>query len=527
MVVSVESHASEVGIEILKAGGNAFDAAAAVGFALAVTHPEAGNLGGGGFCVGLTAAGESFALDFRETAPAAATRDMFLDFDGKPIPGKSMRSHLAAGTPGSVEGLLQLVETRGKLDRRQVLAPAIRLAREGFPVSKELHTELARAAERLNVHAATRAIFFPDGEPLAFGTVLKQPDLAATLEAIARDGKTGFYEGHIANLIVAEMKRGGGIITADDLKGYRARDRKPFIFRSGEDEIITMPLPSSGGITLAQILGLADLGKLKDAGWGSARYVHLLAEAERLAYADRNFFLGDPEFNKVPVDRLISSEYLAERRKLMPDGRAGKSQGVTHGHPEAMQTTHYCVVDSSGNVAAVTTTLNGSFGMGAVVTGAGFLLNNEMDDFSIKPGEPNAYGLTGAEANAIAPGKRMLSSMTPTIVRKDGRFFMTIGSPGGSTIITTVLQIYLNATLFGMNIRDAIDAPRVHHQWLPDNILHEAHALSPDTIEILRTMGYSLKEAESIGVAAGIMRTSDGLLAGHADRRGDGAAAGY
>lgn len=527
MVVSAEPHATDAGVEILKAGGNAFDAAAAVAFALAVTYPEAGNLGGGGFAVALTSEGERWALDFREVAPAAATRDMYLDEQKKVIEGLSLRSHLAVGVPGAVDGYLKMAE-RGRLDRKAILAPAIRLAREGIPVRYSLHKGLASSADFMQKHPGTAAVFYPGGEPLEFGATLRQPDLARTLREISRKGRAGYYEGKVAELIEAEMKRGGGLIKREDIENYRSVEREPFGFRAGEYEVFTHPLPSSGGIVLAQIFGLIDLDELKAAGHNSARYIQMLTEAERLAYADRNYYLGDPAFATVPVERLISPEYLAERKQLIPPaGQAGKSEGVAHGRIESPETTHFCVADRWGNVVAVTTTLNGSFGMGAVVEGAGFLLNNEMDDFAAKPGVPNLYGLVGAEANAIEPGKRPLSSMTPTIVLKDGEFFMTVGSPGGSTIITTVLQLFLNATLFDMNIRDAIEAGRVHHQWLPDVITHERLALSPDTKNRLVDWGYELNTVESIGMAAGIMAGPDGLLTGHADGRGEGKAAGH
>jgi gamma-glutamyltranspeptidase / glutathione hydrolase len=358
------------------------------------------------------------------------------------------------------------------------------------------------------------------------GHLLRQPDLARTLERISKSGRDGFYAGETARLIVEEMKEGGGIISQADLTTYRSKWRDPFIFRSGDHELITMGVPSSGGVTLAQILGLLDLGALKRADWNSAEYMHRIIEAERLAYADRNTFLGDPDFVRVPVARLTSAEYLTERRKLMPFGKAGDSKAVGPGKPEPEETTHYAVADREGNVVAITYTINGSYGMGAVVKGAGFLLNNEMDDFTSKPGVPNMFGLVQSDANAIAPGKRMLSSMTPTIVRRNGQFLFTVGSPGGSTIITTVLQVYLNVTMFGMNIRSAIDAPRFHHQWLPDEVAYEALSFSPDTLRSLREMGYTLRERSALGIACGIGRR-DGVYTGWSDKRGEGTAAGF
>jgi gamma-glutamyltranspeptidase/glutathione hydrolase len=422
--------------------------------------------------------------------------------------------------PGSTDGLLLLLRDHGTLDRKEILAPAIKLAREGFALSRPL-------SRRLQGNPAASKIFFPEGKTLERGDRLVQADLAETLSDIAEKGRAGFYEGRVADLVVAEMKRGGGLITHQDLRSYQARTRRPFLFSSGEYELMAMPLPSSGGVTIAQILGLVDLDALEAAGHQSVEYIHILTEAERLAYADRNYHLGDPDFVDVPVDKLTSEAYLGQRRNLMPRGKAGKSEGVSHGTVESEETTHYCVADRWGNVAAITYTLNSGYGSGIVVDGAGFILNNQMDNFSAKPGAPNQYGMLGADANSIAPGKRMLSSMTPTIVRKNGKFLFTMGSPGGPTIITTVLQIFLNITLFDMNIREAIDAPRVHHQWLPDVIQHEENALSPEVVSGLQAMGYSLRQRRSIGMAAGIMKLPDGRLAGHADRRGYGTAAGH
>lgn len=533
MVVTTEPLATEVGVAILRQGGNAFDAAAAVGFALAVTYPQAGNLGGGGFCVALKNNGETFALDMRETAPAAAHRDMYLDEKGEVMEGMSLASHLAVGVPGTVDGLLRLQADHGVLDRAAILAPAIELAESGFEVSFHLRRDLESHRETLVKYPATAAVFFPAEQPPAFGERLRQSDLARTLRRIQKEGRAGFYEGLTADMIVAEMGKYGGVITADDLKRYEAKYREPLRISWGGYQLVTHPLPSSGGVTLAQILGLLDAGQLKHTPHNGADYVSLLVEAERLAYADRNHHLGDGDFVQVPVKELMSDTYLAGRRALLPTGsEAGSSLQIrpgkiTSASPESEETTHYCVADAAGNVVAITTTLNAWFGMGAVVDGAGFLLNNEMDDFSAKPGVPNLYGLIGGEANAIAPGKRMLSSMTPTIVLRNHRFMMTMGSPGGGTIITTVLQIFLNRAVWGMNIRDAIDAPRFHHQWLPDNVIYEPRAMGWETMRELAVRGYPLIERESIGVAAGIEATPEGYYAGHADRRGPGTAGGY
>lgn len=529
MVVSAEPNATQAGVRILEQGGNAFDAAVAVGFALAVTYPAAGNLGGGGFLVALTADGRTIALDFREKAPRAATRNMYLDEKGEVIPKLSTDSHLAVGVPGTVHGLLRILDDHGSLLRSQVLAPAIRLAEEGFPVSHGLSRSLRgkKTRQHLTRFPSTTAIFYPEGRPLEFGTTLTQPDLAHTLRAIRDDGADAVYHGSIARLLVSHMRKNNGIITHDDLKAYSSKYREPFLFSYKEYQLITHPVPSSGGVTLAQILKLIEPYPLKKMGYHSAKYVHTLAEAERLAFSDRNYYLGDPDFVDVPHHQLISESYLRKRRTMISKNKARKSTRVSHGTIEHSETTHYCVVDNERNVVAVTYTLNGGYGMGAIVEGAGFFLNNEMDDFSAKPGKPNMYGLLGAEANAIAPGKRMLSSMTPMIVLKNNQFDFTIGTPGGPTIITTNLQIFLNISEMHMNIREAIDARRFHHQWLPDIIEHEPFAFSPDTMLKLRIMGHTLKENKNIGLAAGIQVTENRLVAGYADGRGYGQALGY
>lgn len=525
MVVSAEARATDAGVQILRNGGNAFDAAAAIGFALGVTHPIAGSLGGGGFAVAITAGGEALALDFRESAPRAAHRDLFLDAAGEPIPGASLRSARASGVPGTADGLLRLQRDHGVLARADVMAPAITLARDGVPVSPFLAKALAERRDDLAPFEATRAVFFgADGGVLRERDLLVQTDLAHTLERIAADGRDGFYAGETAARIVHAMEEAGGILDAADLDAYRSRRRVPLRFERWGDEFVTHPLPSSGGVTLGQILGLLDRDALHAAGFQTPEYVRQLVEAERIAYADRNHHLGDPDFVDAPVERLLSEEYLSKRRRLLPARGAGHSSGVSPGRPEPDETTNFCVADAAGNVVVITMTLNQWFGTGALVAGTGIFLNNEMDDFSVKPGVPNLYGLVGGEANAIAPGKKPLSSMTPTIVRRDGEFLLAIGSPGGSTIITTVLQVYLNVTLWGMDLAGAIDAPRFHHQWLPDRIDAEEDALGEDVRAGLVAMGYEIAPRR-LGRATGIVRLPGGSLEGHADRRVSGKAA--
>jgi len=527
MAAGPEPLAVQAGVEMLQQGGNAFDAAAVIGFALAVTYPAAGNLGGGGFMTAWTKDGDPLFLDFRETAPQAAKRDMFLDEKGNLVVGQSTTSLLAAGVPGTVHGLFQIFQKYGTKNREDILAPAIRLAREGFPVSYSLHRSLLANHKYLTRFASTAAVFYPNGKTPAFGSVLKQPDLAWTLSQLSQSGPDAFYRGEIAEKLTRFMEQNGGLITREDLAAYKSKFRPPVIIAYKNYSLIAPGLPSSGGIALAQMLNLLEPLPLQKMGYNSAEYIHSLVEAERLAFADRNYFLGDSDFVEVPVDRLVSDAYLEERRRLIPGWYAGKSEGVSHGNPESHETTHFCVVDREHNVVAVTYTLNGSYGMGGVVAGTGFLLNNEMDDFSAKPGSSNLFGLIQYEANAIAPGKRMLSSMTPLIVLRNGKFAFTVGTPGGPTIITTNLQIFLNMAEWGMNIREAIDARRFHHQWLPDRIQFERFALSPDTLLHLSGRGYTLQQVNSIGCAAGIQTMEDGLLAGYADGRGEGLAAGY
>jgi gamma-glutamyltranspeptidase / glutathione hydrolase len=532
MVVAAEPLAARVGQKILEQGGNAIDAAVATGFALAVTYPGAGNIGGGGFMVIRFADGRTAAIDYREQAPAAAARRMYLDSAGNFLPEKSTYGHLAVGVPGSVAGMLEALKKFGTMNRAAVMAPAIALAGNGFPLHSRLASSLKSMIPSFSKFPGSVRSFTHNGAAMREGEMWKQPDLAGTLRLIARNGEDGFYRGRVADQLVAEMKRGGGLITHSDLEHYRPvfRDVVRGTYR-GYD-ILSMSPPSSGGIALIQLLNILEPFDLHAYGWNSAKTVHVMTEAMRRVYADRAEFLGDPEFYSVPLRELVSKQYADVRRSSIDTLRASPSASISHGNPvghESNETTHYSVADKYGNCVSVTTTLNGGYGSCVTVEGAGFLLNNEMDDFSAKPGTPNMFGLIGNEANAIAPGKRMLSSMTPTIIVKNNEPFMVIGSPGGSTIITTVLQVILNVVDFGMNIQQAVDAPRIHHQWLPDILYYEKGALSEETIAKLRGMGHTLEQrAGTQGLAEGLLfdakkKTIDGA----SDSRGYGEAAGW
>ena len=490
MVVSADGIASRAGLEILRAGGNAVDAAVAVGFALAVTVPRAGNIGGGGFMlVYLAKEKRTVAIDYREMAPAAAGRDMFLDAAGNVDGGRSRFTHLASGVPGTVAGLLHALDRYGTMSRRQVMAPAIRLAREGFAIGFGLADSLKRAQQRLSRDADARAIFFkPDGGLYDYGETLVQRDLAATLSRIADQGAPGFYGGETARMIAAEMKAGGGLITTADLAAYRAVERQPVRGTFHGYEVVAMPPPSSGGVHIIEMLNILEGYRLRELGHNSARTIHLMAEAMKHAYADRSEYLGDPDFYKVPVARLTARDYAATIRASIDPERARPSTDIAPGRLavyESPQTTHFSLMDRFGNAVSNTYTLNLSYGSGYVVKGAGFLLNNEMDDFSAKPGVPNAFGLLGNKANAIAPGKRPLSSMTPTLIFRDGKPVVVTGSPGGGRIINAVLQVALNVMAFDMNIAAAVAVPRIHHQWLPD-VLWMEPGISPDTVRLLQ-----------------------------------------
>jgi gamma-glutamyltranspeptidase / glutathione hydrolase len=524
MVVSAHPLASQAGVEILKQGGNATDAAVAVGFALEVVLPDAGNIGGGGFFVQRAAGGEVAALDYREAAPARASRDMYLDSAGN-MTDRSLYGHLASGVPGSVAGLYAAWKRYGSLPWATVIAPAIRLA-QGHIIDTARSRDIASDRELLARFPASRAQFLVHDSAPPPGTMWRQPDLARTLQLISDSGPDVFYRGHIADLIVAEMQRGGGLITKDDLRRYEAKWRTPVQLTYRGYTIYSMPPPSSGGVTMGEILNMLE-GYDTIPAFGTAPYVHLLTEVMRRAFIDRNRWLGDPDFVDMPLDRLLSKSYAATLRSQIDPQRATPTPPqATTGEP--MHTTHYSVVDEKGNAVSVTTTLNGGFGSGVTVTGAGFLLNNEMDDFTSAPGKANMYGLVQGEANAIQPGKRMLSAMTPSIVTDpQGEVQLVVGSPGGPTIITTVTQVILNVLDQGMGLADAIAAPRIHHQALPDQTYYEHGGLSDATVRALQAMGHKMEMRRGhSGFVAGIQRTAAGWV-GVADPRIAGGAIGY
>ena len=529
MVVSARIEGSRIGIEILKKGGNAIDAAVATGFALAVCYPEAGNIGGGGFMVIRTVDSNADVIDFREKAPVRASRDMYLDASGNVVVGLSTDTHLASGVPGTIDGFLSAHSKYGKLPLKDVIQPAIDLAEKGFPVTENQAKLLNNSRKEFIARNIRRPAFVKDSL-WKEGDTLKQPELASTLKLIRDKGHDGFYSGRTAELLIREMKRDNGIISDQDLKEYKSVWRKPLAGYYRGYKIISAGPPSSGGITLLQLLGMTENYPLKDWGFHSTNTIHLMTEAERRAFADRAEFPGDPDFVSIPVRELLNKRYLAERMKSFNISKASLSSDIFHGSPESYEsdeTTHYSVVDATGNAVSTTTTLNGYFGNCIVVDSAGFLLNNQMDDFSVKPGFPNMYGLVGGEANSIKAGKRMLSSMTPTIVEKEGKLFLVIGSPGGSTIATSVYQVIVNTIDFGMNIQDAVDAGRFHHQWLPDVIVYEENSLDNITVRKLQSMGHTLKTRSAIGTVNAIMMLPGGIIAGGADRRGDNASSGF
>jgi len=532
MVASVDAMATNVGVEILKQGGNAVDAAVAVGFALAVTHPQAGNLGGGGFMMLRTASGRTTAIDFREMAPARASRDMFLDKQGNADAKLSLTSHLASGTPGTVAGFALAAQKYGTLPLSTLLAPAIKLARDGIVVNDALADDLATyGKETLINHDNSRAIFYKaDGKPYQKGERLVQKNLARSLQLIAQNGPDAFYKGKIADEIADEMAQHGGLIGKADLAAYRAVERKPVSGTYRGYEVFSMPPPSSGGIHIVQILNILENFDLAKSGFGSADAMQVMAEAEKYAYADRSEYLGDPDFVKVPQQALISKAYAKTLAQQIDVNKARPSSEIKPGKLEpyeSNQTTHFSVVDKDGNAVAVTYTLNTYFGSGIVAGQSGILMNNEMDDFSAKPGTPNVYGLVGGEANAVQPAKRPLSSMSPTIVAKDGKTWLVTGSPGGSRIITTVLQMVVNSIDFGMNVAEATNAPRFHHQWLPDQLRVEK-GFSPDTLRLLEAKGQHVKVLPAMGSTQSIMIGPDGMRYGASDPRSvDDLSAGY
>jgi len=531
MVVCQNFVASQVGVEVLWDGGNAVDAAVATAFALAVTHPGAGNIGGGGFLLYRPPSGEAVAYDFRETAPAGASPTMFLK-DGAYDADLHHNSHLSVGVPGTVAGLHMAWKAHGKLPWRRLVAPAVTLARDGIMVTDGLARSLKEVLPEMKKYAASVAQFSRSGVAYEMGDILKQPELARTLERIADRGPAGFYEGETAALIEKEMKAGGGLITRADLAAYRAIRREPLRGTYRGYDVFSMPAPSSGGTALIEMLNVLEGYDLKQQGFHSAAGVHLVAEAMRRAFADRARYLGDPAFNPglaATVERLVSKEYAQELRRTIRPDRASVSSPSSFTWPaEGSQTTHLSVVDDARGAVSLTYTLEDNYGSKIVVPGGGFLLNNEMGDFNAGPGLTDDKGLIGTEANLAAPGKRMLSSMTPTILARDGKLFLVVGSLGARTIINTVLLTILNVVDFGMNVQQAIDAPRFHHQWLPDRIQHERFGLSPDTIALLRAKGHDLREVDSQGVAQGVLYDAkENVLEGGTDRRvPDGAAIG-
>jgi gamma-glutamyltranspeptidase / glutathione hydrolase len=546
MVVSVSEIASQVGVDILKRGGNAVDAAVAVGLALAVVWPSAGNLGGGGFMVIRTADGRATAIDYREMAPAAAHRNVYLDARGEYIPESSTYGHRAAGVPGTVAGLAYALEKYGTMKWADVAEPARRLAADGFTVWRELELSLKGSSKSLSRHPETKRVFLRDGRPYEEGETFKQPELAATFGRLINHGPREFYEGETAQLIEAAMRRAAGAgkpwMTVDDLKNYKAVERAPIRGSYRGHEIITMSPPSSGGIALVEMLNILSRYDLRAMGPGSSRATHLMIEAMRRAFADRAEFLGDTDFVKVPVAGLTSKKYADQVARTISLNRASTSEQIRHGNPaayESTETTHFTVVDKDGNAVANTYTLNGGYGSKMTVEGAGFLLNNEMDDFAPKPGSANMYGLIQGENNAVAARKRPLSAMTPTLVLKGGKLWFTVGSPGGPTIINTVMQIIVNVIDHGMHIQQAVDWPRVHHQWMPDQVAVEPYGLAPDVVERLRAMGHIVVDPPRavttaldlpgyIGDAHAIMIEAEtGVRLGAADPRRGGKAVGY